>query len=160
MRALSWEIGRDVRPHVFDRRDEPGYYESSHAEAKAAARTGEQVHATEKPICPSCQEFFSKLAQAQDRPFFVGDPDGVWVFAPDGRAVVEPHPTDYRGPVSTSSGTGEVGTAVQSATDDPLDLGPLTLVPFSRLREIALADEADEDDLLGDDSSPGTRSRR
>jgi hypothetical protein len=91
--AEGLEAGAAPRPHFRDPKGSPGLYESSHSERQRAAGTSDQHFGSSKPLCPACQEWFCARAGLEQRPQFVADPKGVHVFMPDGRHILEPHPS-------------------------------------------------------------------
>ncbi len=91
--AAGRASGHEAEPHVFDRPGDAGSYENSHSERKVAEREGGQSFASSKEVCPACQAYFARRAEATGLPQFIGDPSGVRVFMPDGRQLLTPHPS-------------------------------------------------------------------
>jgi RHS repeat-associated protein len=80
-------------PGCVDNGD-PGSYNASHAEIKAAADHPGQPIGVSKPMCDNCQQAMSKIADIQQQPVVVADPNGTHVFYPGGGHDFEPHPPD------------------------------------------------------------------
>ncbi|KAF0957602.1 hypothetical protein MLGJGCBP_03391 [Rhodococcus sp. T7] len=87
------EAGHETAPHPFDPPDAEGMYENSHSERQKAAGTSDQIFASSKVMCPTCQDWFSQRAGLEAMPQFIGDPSGVHVFMPNGSHSLIPHPS-------------------------------------------------------------------
>jgi uncharacterized Zn-binding protein involved in type VI secretion len=86
VRAMSNEIGHDLKPHVFDK-DFPGQYNASHAEKQLSILKPGDPMGSSRPVCSDCQSYLSKFAQHHNVEQVVTDPNGTWIFKPDGTVV-------------------------------------------------------------------------
>ncbi len=83
VKANCEKIGHDLEPHPYDR-DFPGQYNASHAEKQLSILRPNEPIGVSKPMCPDCQNYFSKLAQSRGVDQIVTDPNGTWMFRSDG----------------------------------------------------------------------------
>ena len=84
--AKQEEIGHPIEPHLFDQGVDGQYY-ASHAERQLSLTAKEPIIGVSRPVCNDCQGYFTKLAQHEGRCWYVTDPDGTWIFYPDGTVV-------------------------------------------------------------------------
>jgi len=82
--AKQKEIGHPTKPADFADNGVPGQYYASHAERQLSITAVEREIGVSKPVCPDCQQYFSRLAQYEGKDWYVADPDGGWVFRSDG----------------------------------------------------------------------------
>ncbi|MEN3615932.1 hypothetical protein AAH979_41425 [Plantactinospora sp. ZYX-F-223] len=109
--------GHETSEHAFDPAGEEGKYECSHSERHAAAGTNRQIFGSSKSVCESCRDWFSHRAESQEAPQFIGDPDGVRVFEPDGSRHLMPHPNKAAA-VDEAAGRTRIDTTVLSETGE------------------------------------------
>jgi uncharacterized Zn-binding protein involved in type VI secretion len=86
VQSMSNEIGHDLKPHIFDK-DFPGQYNASHAEKQLSILKPNDPIGVSRPMCSDCQSYFSKLSQYRNTEQIVTDPNGTWIFKPDGSVL-------------------------------------------------------------------------
>ncbi len=88
VRDFSGEIGHELeKSGGLDqvRRDGfPGKYQASHAEKQLSILRPDDPIAVSEPMCNDCNGFFQKRAIYRNSPQVVTDPNGTWIFRPDG----------------------------------------------------------------------------
>lgn len=86
VKANADKIDHELEPHPFDK-DFPGQYNASHAEKQMSVVSPDHPIGVSKPMCTDCQNYFSKLSKYNKADQVVTDPDGTWLFKPDGSMV-------------------------------------------------------------------------
>ena len=82
--AKQEEIGHPVRKSGGADHGVDGQYFASHAERQLSLTAKEPHIGVSKACCPDCKSYFSKLAQHENREWYVTDPKGTWIFRIDG----------------------------------------------------------------------------
>ena len=85
--AKQEEIGHPVKRAGMRDNGVPGQYYASHAERQESITAKEPAIGVAKELCDDCPGCFSRLAQYEGRCWYVTDPDGTWIFYPDGTVV-------------------------------------------------------------------------
>ena len=82
--AKQEEIGHPVRKSGGADHGVDGQYFASHAERQLSLTAKEPHIGVSKACCPDCKSYFSKLAQHENREWYITDPKGTWIFRIDG----------------------------------------------------------------------------
>ena len=85
--AKQEEIGHPVKRAGASDHGVDGQYYASHAERQESITAKEPAIGVAKELCDDCPGCFSRLAQHEGRCWYVTDPDGTWIFYPDGTVV-------------------------------------------------------------------------
>ena len=85
--AKQEEIGHPTKRAGFYDNGVAGSFNASHAERQLSLTAKEPAIGISKDLCKDCQGYFTKLAQHEGRCWYVTDPDGTWIFYPDGTVV-------------------------------------------------------------------------
>ena len=80
------EMGYPRTPHGLDQ-GVPGRYNGSHAERQKALRATETSLGISKEMCEDCGGWFRSYAYHTQKTWYVTDPNGTWVFKPDGTII-------------------------------------------------------------------------
>jgi hypothetical protein len=106
VRDLSQQIGHTLRPagapDQLDRGGWPGKFHASHAEKQLAVVSPNDSIAVSQKMCPDCRQFFGRLAEHRQTTQVVSDPQGTWIFRPDGTSVHVPPGLELLSPAAAS----------------------------------------------------------
>ena len=80
------EMGYPRTPHGLDQ-GVPGRYNGSHAERQKALRATDTSLGISKDMCEDCGGWFRSYAHHTQKTWYVTDPNGTWVFKPDGTII-------------------------------------------------------------------------
>jgi len=80
------EMGYPRTPHGLDQ-GVPGRYNGSHAERQKALRAIDTSLGISKEMCEDCGGWFRSYAHHTQKTWYVTDPNGTWVFKPDGTII-------------------------------------------------------------------------
>ena len=62
----------------------PGQWQAGHAEVQLAALAPNEPMGVSSAVCRECRDFMSALANFRKAVQFIADPEGVWIFHPNG----------------------------------------------------------------------------
>ena len=80
------EMGYPRTPHGLDQ-GVPGRYNGSPAERQKALRAIDTSLGISKEMCEDCGGWFRSYAHHTQKTWYVTDPNGTWVFKPDGTII-------------------------------------------------------------------------
>jgi uncharacterized protein DUF4157 len=133
--TYSKETGLTLVPHFRDARGAPGSYGASHAERGALLLNPESPSVTVSKVpCFGCDRWLADFVQERGTPLRVHEPNGSWVYTPNGARWATVPPTRFpivpSPPATPAPGVPSPGGPLTIVLPEaPAPSAPFTLAP-------------------------------